>query len=142
MCTETLGFENGAMCFNCEMEIDAERKKRPPVKHGRSVETVFPPSLTTRRGKETLILMRKREEGRLLLIAFRPLVLEAERIGGRLVLRMSARRGLNRKGEKEEGKKVEEEGEKEELVVKYGCGGKHWSVAARSGGSDALLLAR
>ncbi|KAH0471065.1 hypothetical protein IEQ34_000788 [Dendrobium chrysotoxum] len=141
MCTETLGFENGAMCFNCEMEIDAERKKRPPVKQGRSAATVFPPPLTTLRGKETLILRRRREEGRLLLIVFRPLVVEAERSGGRLVLRMPARRGLKEKGKEEEGRKVEEEAEKEELVVNCGCGGKYWSVAARFG-SDALLLAR
>ncbi|PKA56227.1 Protein fantastic four 3 [Apostasia shenzhenica] len=91
LCTETLGCENGALCSDYEMEGDTDRneisQRRPPDRK----EAVFPPPLMTLRGAGRLQLRRMREEGRFLLIPFKPLILEAERYGGRLVLRFFPR---------------------------------------------------
>lgn len=139
-----MGFENGAMCFSRESETDAETKKTSPEKQRSSAAMEFPPPLTTLGGEERMVLRRKSEGGRVLLVGFRPSVIEAERGGGRLVLRIPARENLRESEEEDEEQEREEEGgergKKESLVLSNGCGGKYRKVAALFS-SDVFLLA-
>ncbi|KAG0452395.1 hypothetical protein HPP92_024756 [Vanilla planifolia] len=117
-CTETLGCETGAVWSAYELEAEIERKARLPatVEESRrrcSARPEFPPPLTTLRGKGRLRLGRKQKEGRLLLIPFKPFLLEAERTGGRLLLRFLP---TECGGETEDEGDVEEE-EMEEVAV-------------------------
>ncbi|PKA62869.1 Protein fantastic four 3 [Apostasia shenzhenica] len=106
LCTEILGCETGALCSVYELEPPAEgggwpfSRKKSKTKFSALPE--FPPPLTTLKGEGRLRLGRRRENGRLQLIPFRPSLLEAERSGGRLLVRLLPCKASSEEEEKEE----------------------------------------
>lgn len=122
MCTETLGCETGAMCSVYELEIGSVKKKKTKD-NSRSTRTAlqpeFPPPLTTLRGEARLQLGKKRVEGRLLLIPFKPFVLESERSGGRLLLRILPETEIEKGREGRDEEKLEDKDE--DGVEEMGC---------------------
>ena len=108
MCAETLGCETGEAygshrkssltassspqidCFGLKEEIDRIRnvRKRGSTTSTTATASEFPPPLATLGGESCLHLARKRENGRLLLVAYKPSVIEAERSCGHLILRL------------------------------------------------------
>ncbi|KAK8964257.1 hypothetical protein KSP40_PGU002998 [Platanthera guangdongensis] len=86
---ETLGCDSGAMCFHYEtMDCETVTKTRSlPRRMSGANAREYPPPITTLRGQGRLRLLKKREKGKLLMFPFKPSLIEAERSGGRLVLR-------------------------------------------------------
>ncbi|KAK8956675.1 hypothetical protein KSP39_PZI001263 [Platanthera zijinensis] len=70
------------------MDCDTVTKTRsPPRRMSAANAREYPPPITTLHGQGRLRLLKKREKGKLLMFPFKPSLIEAERSGGRLVLR-------------------------------------------------------
>ncbi|KAK8956676.1 hypothetical protein KSP39_PZI001264 [Platanthera zijinensis] len=150
MCTENLGCETGAMCSAKEMEAGAVIKMSPsrpaklnePKRMAAGKMSQFPPPITTLSGQGRLRLAKKREGGRLLMFPFKPSLLEADRSGGRVLLRFLPRGEVK---EKEESETEEDspENEEEKGVIAYGGGMKFTRVGRcieEQGGGSARKM--